>query len=244
MPHEKSFAIVTPLANEACYFELFVSQLKIALDALKCGYVYFIVDNASKDNTLSLCHALSEKDPRFITIFAPENKNVVDAYVRGFQEAYNAGHEFMIEMDAGLSHDPKQLPRFIECLLSGYECVWGSRNISNGSNKESPFTRRFLSHIGTLLANILLGTRLKDMTSGFQGFQRHVVSQFIQYKLRSTAHFYQTELRYLLRHYKQIEIPITYRSPSKSVHIKSIINALQTLLFYTWKRFSFQEVRL
>ncbi len=244
MHHEKSFAIVIPLANEAHDFEPFVSQLKITLDFLKHGRVYLIVDNASRDNTLSLCQTLSEKDPRFITIFAPENKNVVDAYIRGFKEAYKAGNDFMIEMDAGLSHDPNQLPRFIELLLNGYECVFGSRNISGGSNEESPFMRRFLSYTGTLISNLLLGTRLKDMTSGFQGFSRDVVSQFTQYPLRSTAHFYQTELRYLLRHYKQIEIPITYRSPSKSVRLKSITNALQTLLFYTWKRFSFQEIRL
>lgn len=239
-----SFAVVIPLANEAHDFEPFQHQLKILLDSLKRGQVYFIVDNASTDNTLSLCRTLSEKDPRFVTIFAPENKNVVDAYMRGFKEAYQSGFDFIIEMDAGLSHQPNDLPRFITALENGHECVFGSRKIQGGSHEASSYYRRFLSTMGTVLANLLLGTRLKDMTSGFQGFHRHIVHQFIHYPLRSTAHFYQTELRYLLRHYQQIEIPITYRSPSPRVRIKSITNALQTLIFYTWKKICFKEIRL
>ena len=77
----------------------FVQQLKAAMDFLDGGKVYFIVDNVSKDKTLELCREAGEKDPRFNTIWAPENRNVVDAYMRGLKEAVDEGHEIIIEIE-------------------------------------------------------------------------------------------------------------------------------------------------
>ena len=116
-----NFAIVTPMANEAADFEPFIDAVKQALDNIGLGKVYLVVDHASTDNTLDLCQELSSYDPRFITVWAPQNKNVVDAYLRGYREAYGAGHDIIIEMDAGLSHDPAQLPGFIAQFKEGYE---------------------------------------------------------------------------------------------------------------------------
>ena len=103
MYYDNDFAVVVPLANEEKELDAFVDALKTILDRLESGTVYFIVDKVSKDNTLQLCNALSEKDIRFKTVWAPENKNVVDAYIRGYKEALQNGHELIIEMDAGLS---------------------------------------------------------------------------------------------------------------------------------------------
>ena len=64
---------------------------------------------------------------------------------------------------------------------------------------DSPMKRRFLSGAGTLMAKLFLGSKLSDMTSGISGFHRNIVKKIINYKFRSTDHFYQTELRYLLR---------------------------------------------
>lgn len=239
-----NFAVIIPMANEAHDFAPFVAALKKELDELGSGTVYFVVDNASKDNTLELCSALSQQDRRFITVYAPENKHVVHAYLRGFQEAYRHHHDIIIEMDAGLSHDPVTLRFFIQALHQGYACAFGSRNIAGGSNTHSPFFRRALSKVGTMLSNMLLGTRLSDMTSGYQGFRREVVEKLIHYPLLSVAHFYQTEVRYLLRHYKSVEIPIHYQSPSPRVRWKSIQNSLAVLWYYTKKRFMFRGITL
>ena len=100
----KDFAVVTPLANEEETFPLFVSELKKVLDCLDDGTVYFVVDNVSTDSTPLLCEQLSQKDNRFKTVWAPENKNVVDAYIAGYKAALKNGHPFIIEMDGGLSH--------------------------------------------------------------------------------------------------------------------------------------------
>src|SRR5262252_6954115 len=78
---EENWAVVVPMANEEPDFEPFVSALKRILDKLGSGQVYFIVDRASKDATLDLCRACSARDSRFVTVWAPENRNLVDAYL-------------------------------------------------------------------------------------------------------------------------------------------------------------------
>ena len=241
----KKWAVIIPMANEEHDFYPFVSALQKELEMIGNGVVFLVVDTVSKDKTLELCHRLSENDKHFHTVFAPENKNVVDAYIRGYKEAIkNSDAEYIIEMDAGLSHDPSVLKTFIEKLNAGYECVFGSRFIVGGSMGDSPAKRQSLSKTGTILSNVLLGTKLKDMTSGYQGFQRSVVEKFTAYELISKAHFYQTELRYLLRKYKSIEIPIHYQAPSPRVSKKAITNSIETLLYYFWRRITFRPISL
>jgi dolichol-phosphate mannosyltransferase len=201
-------------------------------DRLESGKAYLVVDNVSKDNTLELCIDLSSKDSRFITVWAPGNKNVVDAYLSGYREAIRNKHEFIIEMDAGMSHDPATLPEFLRALNEGYDCVFGSRFIAGGSIRDSNWKRYFLSKCGTILSNLLLGSKMHDMTSGYQGFSAMIVERFLDYELLSKAHFYQTELRYLLRKTRHVEIPIHYKAPSPSISKKAIYNSLYVLFYY------------
>jgi dolichol-phosphate mannosyltransferase len=157
--------------------------------------------------------------------------------MRGYRAALENKHELIIEMDAGLSHNPDILPHFLQPLNDGYECVFGSRFVKGGSMVESHFRRHFLSRAGSVLANICLGTNLRDMTSGYQGFHRKIVEKFTEQELMSTGHFYQTELRFLLKRTRYQEIPIQYRAPSPGVNSSSILNSLKCLIFYTFRRF-------
>lgn len=230
------WAAVIPMANEEEDFAPFVKLLAEVMDVMGNGKIYFVIDNASKDRTLDLARELEQKDARFEVCWAPQNRSVVDAYINGFRYAYDKGHQLIIEMDAGLSHDPRALPMFLRVLNEGNECAFGSRFINGGSMGDSPFKRRTLSKTGTTLANLLLGTKLKDMTSGFQGFHRDVIKAILDYKLLSKAHFYQTELRYLLRKRRIFEVPIHYQAPSPRVSQAAIKNANQTLLHYFVER--------
>ena len=231
-----NYAVIIPMANEEQEFRPFVVALTAVLNTCEDGKVYFVIDNVSKDRTLELSRELSAKDNRFITVWAPENKNVVDAYMRGYKEALNNKHDLIIEMDAGLSHDPQALTEFLKVLNEGYECVFGSRFVKGGSIFDSTWKRTFFSKGGTVLSNILLGTKMHDMTSGYQGFHKSIVEKFLNYKLLSTAHFYQTELRYLLRKTRYVEIPIHYRAPSPSVSQRAITNSFSVLFHYLLQR--------
>ena len=230
------FAVVIPMANEEQEFREFIDVLTNVLDRIQSGRVYLVVDRVSVDRTYDLCRELSGVDNRFEVVWAEEGRNVVDAYINGYRAAARNGHEVIIEMDAGLSHDPRALPMFLRILNEGNECAFGSRFINGGSIYNSNRSRTFFSKFGSHLSNILLGTKLFDMTSGYQGFHLNVVKEFIDYPLRSTGHFYQTELRYLLRYKRFAEIPIHYRVPSPSISSSSIRNSLGTLLYYFWKR--------
>ena len=236
MYYYKNWAIVVPLANEEADFKPFIEMVNLVTNELNAGSIYFIIDKASNDGTLDLCQELSAINSRYVTVWAPENRNVVDAYIKGLQVAYDAGHDIIIEMDAGLSHDPRAIPMFLRVLNEGNECAFGSRFINGGSMGDSPFMRRLLSKTGTVLANVLLGTRLHDMTSGYQGFHRDVVANIINHNFKSTAHFYQTELRYLLRKRRLYEVPIHYQAPSPRVSNNAIKNAYQTLFYYFFQK--------
>ena len=236
--YDCNWAVVVPMANEEKEFDPFTSALTSVLDKLESGTIYIVIDNVSTDKTLHLSRQLSATDPRFVTVWAPENRNVVDAYLRGYREAYNNHHEIIIEMDAGMSHDPKALPMFIRVLNEGNECAFGSRYINGGSMTDSPLKRRILSRGGTILTNFLLGTNFYDMTSGYQGFHASVVAKILAYPLLSKAHFYQTEIRYLLRQHRVAEIPIHYHAPSPRVSQGAIKNSLQVLWCYFLRRLS------
>ena len=111
-----NFAVVVPLANEADTFDEFTSRLMNVLDFIGYGTIYFVVDNVSKDNTLEKCYSLSDQDKRFNTIWAPQNENVVEAYLKGYEIALNNNHKIII-----LSKDeyhPPELTNFDELTIN------------------------------------------------------------------------------------------------------------------------------
>ena len=238
LPGPCNFAVIVPMANEEEGFNTFVESLTSVMDSTGSGRVYIVLDQSSGKPTLELCKDLEQKDPRFSVAWADEGRNVVDAYIHGYKTALQGGHDYIIEMDAGMAHDPKALPLFLTKLAGGSECVFGSRFVEGGAMVDANFKRKFLSRFGTFLANILLGSKLKDMTSGYQGFHRKIVDQFCAYPLQSKGHFYQTELRYLLRNKRCCEVPIVYRVNSPNVSQSSLKNALSSLFYYTLKRLS------
>ena len=233
MDNNAHFAICIPMANEERDFDSFVTPLKKALSDFPNVTVYLVVDNASQDRTPELCEALGREDARFRYVWAPENRNVVDAYLRGFREAMKEHPDFILEMDGGGSHDPRVIPAFVRAMTEGNECAFGSRYINGGSMVGSPFSRRFLSKFGSILARVLLGCPMKDVTSGYEAFSYEVMEKILAYPLKSKAHFYQTELRYLCRHRNWIEVPIHYTAPSPRVSPKALQNARNCLLYYT-----------
>ena len=118
---------------------------------------------------------------------------------------------------------------FIENLDKGYDCVWGSRFVEGGGISSQPLYRRILSSGGTILANVVLGTRLKDMTSGFEGFQAPVLRKLKLDEFLSLGHMYQTEMRYYCRKLNAIEVPIHYVGTASSLKGSSVTEALKLL---------------
>ena len=223
----KKTIIVMPVANEEESMGSVLEEiLALPYDNL---YVYPVIDNFSKDRTEEIIRDYEAKTGRVKCIFYKESRGVISCYLEGFRRALADGAEQIIEMDGGGSHSPKEIPQFIENLEKGYDCVWGSRFVAGGDISNHPLYRRILSSGGTTLANVVLGTKLNDMTSGFEGFQRKVLEEMNLDQFLSTGHMYQTEMRYYCRNLHTIEVPIHYIGGSSSLKFKSVKEALRIL---------------
>lgn len=222
----KKTIIVMPVANESATMSSVIEKiLALPYDNL---HLYPVVDDYSKDNTAEIIRSY-EHTGRVKCIYYKESRGVISCYLEGFRRALADGAERIIEMDGGGSHKPEELGQFIEKLDEGYDCVWGSRFISGGSISEQPLYRRILSGGGTMLSNIVLGTKLKDMTSGFEAFQADVLKNLNLDAFLSTGHMYQTEMRFYCRNLNTIEVPIHYTGGSSSLKFRSVTEALRIL---------------
>ncbi|MFN2532436.1 MAG: glycosyltransferase family 2 protein [Pyrinomonadaceae bacterium] len=226
-----SLGIVCPMANEGATAVLFVTEvLKICASfGFKDISFFVIVDNASNDNTQELLESLGLHDRAVRVIWAPENRNVVDAYMRGYREALAAGCDWILEIDAGYSHQPSDIPQFLHAMLNGFDCVFGTRFDGGGKMIESSLKRRLISRGGTALTNLVLGTRLTDMTSGFELFSRSILENVLERGIRSRGPFFQTEIKTYCRTARAMEVPIRYRAPSHHMNNAALTDAFKNL---------------
>lgn len=221
------YAVVMPAANEE---KTIMSTIEAVM-----GYeerplhLYIVMDDYSKDATEDIIREAMKTYDRLHLVFYKESRGVATCYLYGFKVAIDEGADFIIEMDAGGSHNVADIPKFLEKLDEGYSCVWGSRFIKGGGVKDLPVYRLFLSRGGTVLSNIVLGTKLRDMTSGFEAFKADVLKKMNLDKFMSRGHMYQTEMRYYCRNEKSVEVPIVYIGSDTVLKFKSVTEALEIL---------------
>jgi dolichol-phosphate mannosyltransferase len=230
----KTIAIVIPVANEEDTIQAFC--LSLLKEAKKFNAkIIFVIDLASKDKTKSILQRLQKKRKEIKVIYAPENRNVVDAYIKGFVYGIQKHYTFIVEMDAGFSHDPKDLSKIVKKLYQGYDCVFTKRPLVSRSY-EVPFLRRLYSWGGTTLSNMLFGTHFRDMTSGYNGYKSEVLKKLINTPLVSIGHFWHSELRFRARKTHYVEITIHYTFPSNRINKKILLNSFFSLFYVALKR--------
>ena len=225
-----SLAIVCPMANEAETATRFVDSVLANCTALRSRKFLAIVDQASGDGTRQILESRAATLPELAVIWAPENRGVVDAYVRGYREALQTNADWILEIDAGFSHQPSDIPSLLEKMRHGYDCVFGSRFCPGGSFLDRSFARYWISFGGTLVTNFLLGTKLTDMTSGFQLFTREALEIILRRGIRSRGPFFQTEMKTHCRDLNVVEVPIQYRSPTHVVGSAALGDAFVNLM--------------
>src|SRR5258708_6662365 len=116
---EQSFSsirlgIVCPMASEESSARSFIDDVLAACApfGFKSVTMFAVLDRASKDHTREILDEHARTEPRLQVVWSPENKNVVDAYVRGYREALAADSDWTLEIDAGYSHQPSDIPQF------------------------------------------------------------------------------------------------------------------------------------
>ena len=221
------------MANEGANAAAFVEAVLAQCGEFRERTFLAILDGATKDNTLELMNQHAKITPDLKVIWAPENRGVVDAYMRGYREALALNPDWILEIDAGFSHRPEDIPVLFEKMQEGYDCVFGSRFVQGGSISDSSRKRYWISWGGTVLTNLLLGTKLRDMTSGFQLFTREALQRILDRGIQSRGPFFQTEMKTYARGMKITEAPIRYQAASHNVGNNQIKDALKNL----WRLF-------
>jgi len=233
---EVNLGIVCPMANERQTAVELVNSVLQQCKNFKSVKFFAVFDNKCKDGTFDLLSQAQNKPPELQVIWAPEDRCVVDAYIRGYREALGAGCDWILEIDAGFSHQPAEIPQFFDKMAQGFDCVFGSRFCKGGKFSEAPLSRYLISRAGTTLTNLLLGTKLKDMTSGFELFSSAALQKILDKGIQSRGHFFQTEIKVYCRNLKTAEVPIHYSAPSKNVNTAVIMDAFSNLFRLFRKR--------
>ena len=118
-----SLGIVCPMANEETSAVAFVNAVldECVPRGFKSVTFFAVLDRVSRDRTRASLSELKEERPQLEVVWSPENRCVVDAYVRGYREALAAGCAWILEIDAGFSHQPSDIPQFFEKMWEGYD---------------------------------------------------------------------------------------------------------------------------
>ncbi len=198
-----------------------------------------IVDDNSPDGTSQLVESLAAKDSRIHLLRRPGKMGLGTAYIAGFRYAIAHGYDFVFEMDADFSHDPRYLPRFLQEAQS-VDLVIGSRYIAGGGTPNWKPIRRFISGGGNLFARTLLGIPIHDCTGGFRCYRVSALRTLNLDAVSAQGYAFQVELAYNMwkSGYTWREIPIIFedRRVGKSKMSRTIF--IEAFLWVTRTRFT------
>lgn len=164
-------AIVVPTLNEAENIGSLITQIDSALGN---DYLIIVVDDNSSDRTQEIIKEMAEV--YFVHLIArPCKLGYASALKDGYRYALSQDADFIIEMDADLSHNPQDIKRLMEAMvLYDADVVIGSRYVEGGNVVGSPLSRRLISITGNLITRMYTGMNIKDCTSGFRCYRRTV----------------------------------------------------------------------
>jgi dolichol-phosphate mannosyltransferase len=171
-----------------------------------------VIDDSSPDGTGELADALAAERDWVSVLHRERKEGLGPAYLAGFREVLQGDAEYVLEMDADLSHDPAVVPRLIDACASGADLALGSRYVEGGGTENWGRGRRFVSAGGSFYARTLLGVPIRDLTGGFKCFRREVLETIDLDAVHSKGYAFQIELTYrtLRAGYSVVEVPIVF----------------------------------
>jgi dolichol-phosphate mannosyltransferase len=171
-----------------------------------------VVDDNSPDGTGAAADELARTNPRVHVLHRPGKQGLGTAYRAGFHWALERDYEFVFEMDADFSHDPKHLPQFLAAVQNA-DLVLGCRYLEGRVTVVNwPMARLLLSYFANLYARIVTGLKLFDSTGGFKCFRRRVLEAIDLKAVRSNGYAFQIEMsfRATRKGFRITEIPIVF----------------------------------
>ena len=170
-----------------------------------------VVDDNSPDKTGNVVKKLMKTEKRVNLLAREKKEGLGTAYVAGFKYALERDYERIIEMDADLSHDPAEIPNFIEASKKA-DVVVGSRYLNGANVVHWPIRRLILSYGANIYSRIITGVPLHDTTSGFKCFRREVLEAVDLDAVHSGGYSFQLEMNFRAysKGFKLSEIPIIF----------------------------------
>lgn len=222
-----NIAVVIPTYNEknniprliAEIFELGINDLHVV-----------VIDDNSPDGTGKVVEEIKSRNEKIHVIHRKKKMGLGTAYLAGFKHALGQGAQFIFEMDADFSHDPKMIPVFMKEIEKN-DLVVGSRYKNGIRIINWPLRRLMLSILASKYVRIITGMKLTDATSGFKCYKRHVLEKINLEKIRSNGYSFQIEMKYKAHknNFSIKEIPIIFvdrHTGSSKMSRKIIFEAL------------------
>lgn len=187
--------IIIPTYNEKENIEKIIR----AIFALEQSFHILVIDDGSPDHTADIVKRLirEEFDGQ---LFIEERKGKLGlgtAYIKGFGWALEHDYQYIFEMDADFSHDPKDLPRLYDaCAREGYDVAIGSRYVSGVNVVNWPIGRVLMSYFASKYVRLVTGFKVHDTTAGFKCYKRRVLKTIELDKVRFKGYAFQIEMKF------------------------------------------------
>lgn len=170
-----------------------------------------VVDDSSPDGTGELADRLASDDPRIHVLHRENKEGLGRAYLAGFKWALERDYQYIFEMDADFSHDPKFIPGFLRAVEDA-DLVIGSRYKDGVNVINWPMSRLLLSKGANLYSHWITGLALTDSTGGFKCFRRRVLEAIDLEAVHSNGYAFQIEVSFRAwkKGFRLVEIPIVF----------------------------------
>ena len=229
----KKLLIVIPTYNEALNIKKLIDIIRKHI--ANCGLL--IVDDNSSDGTADIVKEIQKNDKNTFLLQRESKLGIGTAYVAGLKWGLNHGYEYLAQMDADLSHDPRYLKLLTEKIYE-YDFVIGSRNIEGGKVLNWPIARKILSKVGNFYARKVLSIPIYDLTGGFNIWRKTVLEDINLNEVESADYSFNIELKYKAykKGYSFVEIPISFKNRINGISKLSF----RIILDAFWKALNFR----
>lgn len=203
--------IIIPTYNEIENIENIIR----AIFSLEKAFEVLVIDDGSPDGTADAVKGMIATEfPDRLHIIEREGKlGLGTAYITGFKWALERGYEYIFEMDADFSHDPKDLPRlYAACAEEGYDLAIGSRYVSGVNVVNWPIGRVLMSYFASKYVRFITGFKVNDTTAGFKCYKRRVLKTIELDKIRFKGYGFQIEMKFTAHKigFRIKEVPVIF----------------------------------
>ena len=203
--------VIIPTYNE---LENIEKILRAVFSLEKCFHI-LIIDDGSPDGTADVVKGLMQNEfaDRLFLIERSGKQGLGTAYITGFKWALSRNYEYVFEMDADFSHDPKDLPRLYNaCASEGYDVAIGSRYVSGVNVVNWPIGRVLMSYFASRYVRLVTGFKVCDTTAGFKCYKRRVLETIELDKIRFKGYAFQIEMKFTAYKigFKIKEVPVIF----------------------------------